>query len=89
MNHYIKGINSLESDVFIYKIMKQDNFIGTVQLCRFNTESKEAFIGRFLIGEDLNRERGVGKICFSLPKRRVSVQWNPTFLSLKQIRFWH
>ncbi len=41
--------------------MNSDNFIGTVQLCRFNTESREAIIGRFLIGEDLNRGRGIGK----------------------------
>jgi len=58
--HYSRGINSYESDVFIFKIMLNDVFIGTVQLCRFNQELKEAVVGRFLI-EDANRGQGIGK----------------------------
>lgn len=59
--HYSKGINSVESDVFIYKIMADDQFIGSFQLCRFNWEAKEAIVGRFLIGDALNRGKGIGK----------------------------
>ncbi len=61
MNHYHKGINSIESDVFIYKIMDQNKFIGTVQIARFDRDSKEAVIGRFLIGEPASRGRGIGR----------------------------
>jgi Acetyltransferases, including N-acetylases of ribosomal proteins len=59
--HYSRGINSTESDVFIYKIMDDGRFVGSVQLCRFNWETREAFVGRFLIGEETNRGRGIGK----------------------------
>lgn len=59
--HYSKGFNSIDSDVFIYKIMNDDRFIGSFQLCKFDWESREAIVGRFLIGEEINRGRGVGK----------------------------
>jgi len=59
--HYSRGINSIESDVFIYKIMDDGRFVGSVQLCRFNWETREAVVGRFLIGEETNRGRGIGK----------------------------
>jgi len=59
--HYAKGINSVESDVFLYKIMDEDRFVGSVQLCRFDWERKEAVVGRFLIGDEANRGQGIGK----------------------------
>lgn len=62
-SHYHKGINTMASDVFVYRIMDDETnrFIGTVQLCRFNQEKREAVIGRFLIGNDADRGRGIGK----------------------------
>jgi len=59
--HYRHGINSIESDVFIYRIMNDKKFIGTIQLCRFNFEQKEAVVGRFLIGDEVNRGKGIGR----------------------------
>ncbi|MBD3922962.1 GNAT family N-acetyltransferase [Paenibacillus sp. PR3] len=47
-----------------------NTFNGTVQLCRFNSEKKEAFIGRFLIGSDSDRGRGTGKAAL---KRLVEI----------------
>lgn len=58
--HYSKGINTIESDVFIYRIKEAEKFVGIIQLCRFNKELEEAVIGRFLIGEMQNRGRGIG-----------------------------
>ncbi|PCL95031.1 GNAT family N-acetyltransferase [Paenibacillus lautus] len=58
--HYSKGINTIESDVFIYRIKEAKQFVGTIQLCRFNKDLEEAVIGRFLIGETQNRGRGIG-----------------------------
>lgn len=64
-DHYRNGINSFESDVFIYKIINDKRFIGTVQICRFNIQRKEAAIGRFLIGEEHDRGKGIGKIALN------------------------
>lgn len=63
IRHYEKGINSLASDVFIYRIMDNETnrFIGTIQLCRFNRERNDAVIGRFLIGSQMDRGKGNGK----------------------------
>lgn len=66
MNHYYRGINSLESDVFIYKIMESNQFIGTFQLARFDREKKEAVVGRFLIGNPSSRGRGVGRTALQM-----------------------
>lgn len=64
MANYPKGINSLESGAYIYMIHK-DNLdsecIGTVQFIRINIESKEGFIGRFLIKDEGLRGQGIGK----------------------------
>lgn len=59
-NHYQKGINSVNADVFIYKITETSNreMIGTLQLCRFDSINNEAVIGRFLIGD--SKYRGIG-----------------------------
>ena len=60
--HYNKGINSLESGVFIYKIVEtgQGEIIGTVQLGRIDMDAKEAAVGRFLIKSEQWRGRGIG-----------------------------
>ncbi|MWC29173.1 GNAT family N-acetyltransferase [Paenibacillus sp. MMS18-CY102] len=63
--HYHKGINSLDADVFLYKIISTDNnneMIGSLQLCRFDPNKHEAVIGRFLIGEANDRGSGLGTI---------------------------
>jgi RimJ/RimL family protein N-acetyltransferase len=61
--HYSKGINSLESNVFIYMIMDLISHkpIGSIQLCRFDMINKEAIVGRFLIKDENHRGRGIGK----------------------------
>ncbi|MFD0711403.1 GNAT family N-acetyltransferase [Paenibacillus sp. GCM10027626] len=64
LSHYHRGINSIESDVFIYKIVEtaSDEMIGSLQLCRFDSTKKEAVIGRFLIGDPKYRGAGIGSI---------------------------
>lgn len=66
-NHYHRGINSLEADVFIYKVIDRstDEMIGSLQLCRFDQSRREAVIGRFIIGEEQHRGRGIGKQALS------------------------
>jgi len=61
--HYSRGINSLDSDVFIYKIILEDTeeVIGTVQLCKFDSNNKEAVMGRFLLKDERYRGQGIGK----------------------------
>ncbi|WEK56059.1 MAG: GNAT family protein [Candidatus Cohnella colombiensis] len=63
--HYSNGHNSVESAVFIYKIMDDNRFIGSFQLGRLNWVTKEAIVGRFLIGEEINRGRGIGRIALN------------------------
>ena len=57
--HYSNGINTPESEVYIYRIMDENRFIGTIQL-RFG-ETREATIGRFLIGNAIDSGKGIGQ----------------------------
>lgn len=61
-DHYCQGINSIESGVFIYKIVVQTNQepVGTVQLGRIDTKSGEAVVGRFVIKSENRRGQGIG-----------------------------
>lgn len=65
-SHYHRGINSLDSDVFIYKITETTSteMIGSLQLCRFDSIKNEAVIGRFIIGDSNHRGSGIGTIAF-------------------------
>ncbi|BCG60794.1 GNAT family N-acetyltransferase [Paenibacillus sp. URB8-2] len=62
--HYSKGINSLESDVYLYMIKDLTNNepIGSIQIGRFDINNKEAIIGRFLMKDDEGyRGQGIGR----------------------------
>ncbi|MGF7050499.1 RimJ/RimL family protein N-acetyltransferase [Paenibacillus sp. DS2015] len=61
-NHYSRGINSIDSSVYIYKIIQTETqeVMGTVQLGRFDIINKEAVVGRFLIKADQDRGKGIG-----------------------------
>lgn len=82
-NHYQKGINSVNADVFIYKITETANseMIGSVQLCRFDSMNNEAVIGRFLIGDLKYRGIGIGTAAL-----RKVVQIGFEQFNLKRIR---
>ncbi|MFC4098962.1 GNAT family N-acetyltransferase [Paenibacillus xanthanilyticus] len=62
LTHYLRGINSQESDVYIYKIIDQqtNEMIGSLQICRFDASNNEAVVGRFIIGEERYRASGIG-----------------------------
>lgn len=81
--HYNKGINSLESDVFIYKITEAVNneMIGSLQLCRFDAIEKEDVIGRYIIGDSSRRGSGIGTIAL-----RKTVQIGFEQFNLKKIK---
>jgi len=66
-NHYHKGINSFEADVFIYKVIEKtrNEMVGSLHLCRFDRIKKEAIIGRFIIGEERYRGQGLGTIALN------------------------
>lgn len=85
-SHYHRGINSLDSDVFIYKITEttSNKMIGSLQFCRFDSIKKEVVIGRFIIGDSNHRGSGIGTIAlkkaiqigfmqFDLQKIRLNV----------------
>ncbi|AJY75625.1 GNAT family N-acetyltransferase [Paenibacillus beijingensis] len=82
-SHYHKGINSLDSDVFIYKIVEitSNEMIGSLQLCRFDSMKKEAVICRFIIGDSSRRGSGIGTLAL-----KKAVQIGFTQFGLKQIR---
>lgn len=81
--HYCKGINSLESDVFIYKITEaaSNELLGSLQICRFDTIKNEAVIGRFIIGDPNHRGSGIGTMAL-----RKSVQIGFEQFGLKRIK---
>src|SRR5690606_37690317 len=54
-SRYPNGFNSIESGVFIYMIYNdhlEGECVGTVQFLRLNLETKESYIGRFLIKDE-------------------------------------
>lgn len=61
-DHYRDGINSINSGVFIYKIVddETEEMIGTIQLGRMNMAKKEAVVGRFLLKTQEYRSKGIG-----------------------------
>lgn len=61
--HYKKGFNIVNSDIYLYKIVKDDSneFIGSVQLCKIDKIALSAVIGRFIIGVESMRGKGFGK----------------------------
>ncbi|MBN2533033.1 MAG: GNAT family N-acetyltransferase [Spirochaetales bacterium] len=62
----------------IFKIKEvSGNMIGTVELSKINRKKKQAWVSRFLIGDERNRNRGYGSealrevICFAYDKLDV------------------
>ena len=60
--HYDKGLNCIESGVYLYKLVWEDSheIIGSVQLCHFDSSIQLAYVGRFIIGDKRNRRKGYG-----------------------------
>lgn len=61
--HYINGFNSVNSDTYLYKIVKDhsNEFIGSFQLCKIDKITLSAVVGRFIIGDESMRGKGFGK----------------------------
>ncbi len=57
--NYVKNDNS---NIFLYKIQLIDTneIIGTVELCKNQSNNKCAWVCRFLIGEENFRDKGIG-----------------------------
>lgn len=55
-------VNKNGSSNFTYKIINEKNkMIGCIDLLRINYEKRHATVGKFLIGEKQNRNKGYGK----------------------------
>ena len=62
IQHYSHGINSVEAGVFVYKVWDKDSqeVIGTAQLGKMDSITKEAVFGRFLLKAEWYRGQGLG-----------------------------
>lgn len=82
--HYCNGINSMESGVFIYKILEKDtqDTIGTIQLGRIDMSKHEGYIGRFLMKNEDYRGKGIGTAVLNELVRIGFEQFNLKVLKL-------
>ncbi|KNF07245.1 acetyltransferase [Gottschalkia purinilytica] len=62
--YFYNKVKKENSDIFVYKIILADTneTIGTVELCIEDKVNMVGKIGRFLIGEENVRGRGIGKL---------------------------
>jgi len=61
--HFSYGVNENGSDKYIYKIVytPNDQVVGTIAL-KLNRKNKSGKIGKFLIGEESMRGKGIGQL---------------------------
>lgn len=64
----IDGTNKENSDTYIYKIIlnETNKMIGTIELSKIDRINKTAKVCRFLIGEEDQRGRGIGKAALQM-----------------------
>ncbi|MFZ5966223.1 MAG: GNAT family N-acetyltransferase [Bacillota bacterium] len=62
-SYFLNEVKKDNSNIFVYKIrlVNTDQVIGTVELREMDKNNKIGRIGRFLIGEEKNRGKGIGK----------------------------
>jgi len=62
-----KGANKKDSDTYIYKIVlnETDKMIGTIELSKIDRVNGTAKVCRFLIGEEEQRGKGIGKVALN------------------------
>ncbi|NLC92681.1 MAG: GNAT family N-acetyltransferase [Treponema sp.] len=75
-------VNGEDSSNYSFKILDENKtMIGCIDLLRINYEKKHATVGKFLIGEKENRNKGYGK---QIIKEALNIAFNK--LNLEKIR---
>lgn len=59
--YYDRGVNEHESDIFIYKIVEDNQCVGMIEL-GVDRKNKSGRVRRFLIGEQDFRGKGIGRL---------------------------
>jgi RimJ/RimL family protein N-acetyltransferase len=61
--YFSYGVNCEGSDTFVYKIVDEESnkMIGTIEFGKIDMDNKSARIGKFLLGEESCRGKGIGK----------------------------
>ncbi|MCX7710577.1 MAG: GNAT family N-acetyltransferase [Clostridia bacterium] len=90
-DRFDEGVNQDGSDTYIYKILdaETNQTIGTIELFRIDREKRSATIGRFLIGEAGNRNRGYGKSALEAMVQKGFLDFELEKLSLNVFDFNH
>ena len=62
--YFSRGVNEQESDTFVYKIVEAEinQCVGMIELGKIDRRNKSGRVGRFLIGEQDFRGRGIGQL---------------------------